>query len=96
MRLTNKDIEFIKKNSIYIFGKCEIYIFGSILKDVKGGDIDIFIISSKHLSIEDKIVKKERLREILEDNFFRPIDIIISKDKSRDIEKEALKGKKIC
>ncbi len=96
MRLTNRDIEFIKRNSIYIFGECEVYIFGSSLKNIKGGDIDIFIISPKNLSIEDKIVKKERLREILEEKFFRPIDVIISKDKKRDIEKEALKGKKIC
>ncbi len=96
MVLQDRDIEFIRENIRYIFGKCEAYIFGSSLKGVRGGDIDIFIISPQNLSIEDRVIKIDRLREILEDNFFRPIDIVISKDKSRDIEREALKGKKIC
>ena len=47
IRLNNKEIEIIKNSIIQIFGESEIYIFGSRLKEKKGGDIDIFIIPQK-------------------------------------------------
>jgi len=91
-----EDIEFIKKTVIDYFGESEIYIFGSFLKLKKGSDIDIFIKPVNNFSLKDRIEKKELIRSILEDYFFRPVDIIISKDKNRLIEKEAVKGLKIC
>lgn len=35
IRLKDKEIELIKKVATDIFGKCDIYIFGSRLKDKK-------------------------------------------------------------
>ena len=58
MVLQDRDIEFIRENIRYIFGKCEAYIFGSSLKGVRGGDIDIFIISPQNLKFNLFWLKK--------------------------------------
>jgi len=42
VRLSDFEIKLIKNLAEKIFGDCEIYIFGSRLKNKKG-DIDIFI-----------------------------------------------------
>ena len=48
MRLSKKEISFLKKKILQYFPDAKIYIFGSILDDnVKGGDVDIFIITDK-------------------------------------------------
>ena len=88
-RLNQLQIETIK-NIIYIhFGECEIYLFGSQTNLKKrGGDIDIFIICNKKIDLETKLKAKIELQNKL----LTPVDIVISKDKNRTIEKEALKG----
>jgi len=92
MRLSKEEIAFIKK-TINSFIDGDIYIFGSQIEDnKKGGDLDIFIIPK---------IKKNYLEEIaliktlIEEKLLLKTDIIISKNKNRDIEKEALKGIKI-
>lgn len=92
VRLKDKEIELIKKVATDIFGKCDIYIFGSRLKDKKGGDIDIFIIPEEKSNLFEKKLKlSSKLERLLE----KPVDVIVSRDKNREIEKEALKGVKI-
>ena len=94
MRLTKKEIEIIKKTILEQFGEAKIYIFGSRLDDkAKGGDIDIFLIPKE--SIENQRVKKAKAIFLLEERLLKPIDIIVHKDFSRLIEKEALKGVEI-
>ena len=92
MRLSKDEVKFIKKtiNSIL---KSEIYIFGSRLDDnKKGGDLDIYLIPKEK---EDLTYKVGLIRMILEEKLLIPVDIVIAKDKTRDIEKEALKGVKL-
>jgi len=62
VRLSQDEIKTIKDLANEIFGKCEVYIFGSA-----------------------------KLENILD----KPVDIVISKDKTRPIEREALKGIKL-
>ena len=94
MRVEN--IEIIKKIIKNYFQNAEIYIFGSRTDDTKkGGDLDIFIIPNKKLPIRQRRILKRELELELEKSFTYPIDITISKDTNRDIEKEALKGIKI-
>ena len=91
MRLNKKEIEFIKKtiNSIL---PSTIYIFGSQTdKTKKGGDLDLYLIPKENPTL-DKI---GLIKIILEEKLLLKIDIVIAKDKSRKIEKEALKGVKI-
>jgi len=90
LRLSNKEIKIIKENTKKIFGKSKIILFGSRTDESKkGGDIDLYIIPENR---ENLFVKKLRLKAILEDLLFKPVDIVVAKDENRLIEKEAKKG----
>ncbi len=92
LRLNKWEIEIIKREIEKNFGKCDIYIFGS-QTDIKktGGDVDIYVISSKKIDIKTKLLTKIKLQDYL----LKKIDIIISENQNREIEKEAKKGIKI-
>ena len=92
IRLNNKEIDIIKNSITQIFGETEIYIFGSRLKEKKGGDIDIFIIPKNR---ENLFEKKLKALVLLEKQLFKPVDLVLHKNFDRIIEKEALKGIKI-
>jgi predicted nucleotidyltransferase len=81
MRLTNQEIRSIKESFHQVFGTGKIYLFNSRVDDSsKGGDIDLFI------ELDTTPTVKETLDKIGE----QKIDVIVSKDKTRPIEKEAL------
>jgi len=92
LRLNQEEITIIKNEIAQIFKECEIYIFGS-QTDLKkqGGDVDIFVISPNKINLRDKLF----LQSNLEEELLRKVDLLVSKDLNRDIEKEALKGVKI-
>ena len=85
-----KEVSLIKDRVKTIFGEAVIYLFGSRLDDnKKGGDIDLYIIPK----LNDNIFKKKiKTKIILEDILYKPVDIVLYKDKNRLIEKEAIKG----
>jgi len=92
MRLTKNQHQAIKQSFLESFGDGEIYLFGSRVDDTKrGGDIDLYIIPQQELSVatlfEQKIDFLGRLQERIGE---QKIDVLLSKDKSRPIEKEAL------
>jgi len=88
MRLSNKEVSIIKDTLYSIFGDATIYLFGSRLDDnKKGGDIDLFVIS-KNTTFQNKIKALAKLKRLLH----KPVDLVLHKDFSREIEKEALKG----
>lgn len=90
MRLLEKEIKVIKDNITSIFGDSIIYLFGSRVDDEKsGGDIDIYIVPSVK---EELFRKKIKIKTILEDKLYKPVDIVIAKNPNRLIEQEALKG----
>ena len=89
MRLTNKEIDKIKSTLEDIFEEPTIYLFGSRLQsNKKGGDIDLFIVSKDDNLLEKKIKAIAKLERVL----YKPVDIVLHKDFSREIEQEALKG----
>ena len=90
MRLTDYEIEAIIKSFKEVFKKGEIYLFGSRVDDTKrGGDIDLYIITSKENStIDNKIKFLISLQDKIGE---QKIDVVISKDKNRLIEQEAIK-----
>lgn len=74
MRLCKKEIETIKKQTLYLDNNAKIYLFGSRIDDSKrGGDIDILLISQK---LDRKSIWK--IREKYFDEFGeQKFDIII-------------------
>jgi len=93
LRLSTYETELIKSRVQTVFGEALIYLFGSRVDDSKkGGDIDLYIISKVQ---DDLFRKKIKLKTLLEDLLYKPVDIIVSTDKERIIEKEAIKGIRI-
>ena len=75
MRLRNSARESIVKAIKNIDPESEIYLFGSRANDsLKGGDIDLLIVTDK-LTYDDKLTIKKRLFSEIEE---QKIDIIIS------------------
>jgi len=93
MRLTTKEIQAIKKVFQEVFSDGKIYLFGSRVDDSKkGGDIDLYIDLSCKLTVKEELKKRSEFRlKLYEIIGEQKIDIVISKDKSRSIEKEILK-----
>ncbi len=89
MRLAEWEIEEIKKAAKLVFGEdVRVLLFGSRVYDnKKGGDIDLYVITDNpdfRKKGEFWIELQERLGE-------QKIDIILSEDSNRSIEKTALK-----
>ncbi|ACO03481.1 MAG TPA: nucleotidyltransferase domain-containing protein [Persephonella sp.] len=94
VRLSEEEIKAIKETAKEIFGeKTKVYLFGS-RTDIhkKGGDIDILIVPKEK---KDLFKKKIKLSSKLENILGKPVDVIVSRDKNKPIEREALKGVKI-
>ena len=75
-----------------MFEESEIYIFGSRIREKKGGDIDIFVIPKNIQNLFKKKIKASAKLELL---LYKPVDIVVHYDFNREIEKEAIKGIKI-
>ena len=91
MRLTGNEIKFIKE-TINKYLPSKIYVFGSRLDDnKKGGDLDLYLIPK----IKPSLDKIGLIKMILEEKLLLKVDIVIAKDKSREIEQQALKGVEI-
>ncbi len=90
MRLSDFEVNAIKDIFRQTFNSGVIYLFGSRVDDKqKGGDIDLYIITNDKDKIEKKINFLAKLKNKIGD---QKIDIILSYDKNREIEKTALKG----
>ena len=64
MRLSTKERVIIKETLTQIFGECEIYLFGSRLReDTKGGDIDLFVVpKNKEEHLQKRLLALYRLK----------------------------------
>jgi len=92
MRISPDTQKIIKNHFKHLF-EGDIYLFGSRVDDTKkGGDIDLYITLGESLSAEDIFERKLKLLSLLQTALGeQKIDIIVSKDKSRLIEQEAIK-----
>ena len=90
MRLSKKEVDVIKRKTAEVFGNCSVFLFGSRVDDAKkGGDIDLYVIPKDKTQT---FQKKAKLQVMLEDALFKPVDIVVSCDDTRLIEKEAKKN----
>jgi predicted nucleotidyltransferase len=92
MRLTNYEIISIKESFHQVFYDGNIYLFGSRVDDsLKGGDIDLFIELNTTFAIKEMLDKIGEFKINLYNKIGElKIDVIISKNKTRLIEQEAL------
>ena len=92
MRLSSYEIKSIKNSFIEIFEGGDIYLFGSRVDDSKkGGDIDLYIDYPFKIDVKQMQDMKSKFRlKLYEQIGEQKIDLIISKDKNRSIEKDIL------
>ena len=93
VRLTKEQIELIKKSVEKVFGGgARMLVFGSRADlSKKGGDIDIFVIPDRELSKLDAAeLRLKLLAELYRVLGERKIDIVVSVDRKREIERVAL------
>ena len=89
MRLADWEVREIKEAAKLVFGEnVRVLLFGSrVYDDKKGGDIDLYVITDKpSMEKEGKfwIELQKRLGE-------QKIDIVLSENPNRPIERSALK-----
>ena len=91
MRLTDSEIELIKKAFYETFQDGKIYLFGSRVDDTKrGGDIDLYLCPTQKFENERELKRKF---QILLDEYIgeQKIDVVIAKDANRSIEQVAMR-----
>lgn len=92
MRISQKYKDAIKQYTHTIFGDtAEVFLFGSRVDDSrKGGDIDLYIVphtdDDRSKLFSKKISFLTQLKSVTGE---QKIDVLISKDEHRSIEKEA-------
>ena len=89
MRLADWEVREIKEAARLVFGEdVKVILFGSrVYDDKKGGDIDLYVVTDEpSMEKEGKfwIELQKRLGE-------QKIDIVLSEDPNRPIERSALK-----
>ena len=90
MRLSQFELDSIKSIFKSVFDEGKLYLFGSRIDDSQdGGDIDIYIDTSVKNKVRKKIDFLVKLKNKIGD---QKIDIVLSYDKSKPIEQEALKN----
>ncbi|MEA2019549.1 MAG: nucleotidyltransferase domain-containing protein [Campylobacterota bacterium] len=88
MRLTDYEVTAIKDTYSKVFDDGKIFLFGSRVDDsLKGGDIDLYIQTDNKNILTKKIKFLSQIKQMIGD---QKIDVVISKDKSRVIEQEAI------
>ncbi len=91
MRISEETIKSILQIAEMVFGsEVSVYLFGSRVDDNKrGGDIDLYIKSNK--IIQDKMNKKIKfLLELKKKIGEQKVDLVVSSNKNRLIEKIAV------
>ena len=93
MRLSTYEINSINETFKEIFEDGKIYLFGIGVDDnLRGRDIDLYIKLNYPLDTKERLSKKSQFRIKLEDKIGeQKVDIVISIDENKSIEKEALK-----
>ena len=75
MRLSREYINIIKSTLLTKISDAQIFLFGSRVDDTKkGGDIDLFVVTSKKITLKDEL---SILAQLELNGLVRKIDLII-------------------
>jgi len=89
MRLNSLYQDAIRNSFRKSFDSGEIYLFGSRIDDTKkGGDIDLYIVSTDKNKVRKKIKFLVNLKKIVGE---QKIDVVLSYNKNSSIEQKARK-----
>jgi predicted nucleotidyltransferase len=93
LRLTDFEIRCIKDIYLEVFQSGRVYLFGSRVDDSRrGGDIDLYMDLDYSIDTKEQITKEKEFKIKLYDKIGeQKIDLVISKDKKRSIEKEIIR-----
>ncbi len=92
VRLSEHEIEAIKETAQEVFGEgTRVWLFGSRTDpNIKGGDIDLYIIPADKKDLFDKYIKfLARLKLKIGD---QKVDVILQENPERPIEREAIES----
>jgi len=82
MRLSEKEKKIIINLAKKYFGnKTKVYVFGSRLRNKKGGDIDLYI-EPENYNIQKRGAFKFRLKWL----WYKPVDVVFSKENIDKLE----------
>ncbi|RUM72265.1 MAG: nucleotidyltransferase domain-containing protein [Sulfurovum sp.] len=79
MRLSQESVNIIKKTFLSHFDDARIFLFGSRVDDTKkGGDIDLFVITSQDITLKDELMILAKLEL---NGIARKIDLVLDTPK---------------
>ena len=82
MRLTQLEINKIKELTNNVYGKSDVWLFGSrVYDDKRGGDIDLFIEMQQKSNLATKLALMTKLQRSLG---YRKIDLVVKGTDSKD------------
>jgi len=74
MRLSNEEIELLKRKLYSLSNEAKLYLFGSRIDDSKrGGDIDLLVVSSKLTKRDMRVLRVEFFKHFGE----QKLDIVL-------------------
>ena len=83
MRLSQQDVQIIKESLLKYISDAKITLFGSrVYDDKKGGDIDLFVETSKIVTFREKL---EILTDMELAGIERKVDLIIKMPNSKEL-----------
>jgi predicted nucleotidyltransferase len=82
MRLSNHEIDIIKRNILKYIKDAKIMLFGSRVDDAKkGGDIDIFVETKQEVTLKEQL---KILANIEMEGLSRRVDLLVKTPNSKE------------
>lgn len=96
MRLNSETVQVLQKIFLQVFGKGELYLFGSRVDDARrGGDIDLYLVADNRDRMGEKRI--EFLAQVKRQIGDQRIDLVIDRGTGRPIDKIAMReGLLLC
>ena len=96
MRLNSETVQVLQKIFLQVFGKGELYLFGSRVDDARrGGDIDLYLVADNRDRMGEKRI--EFLAQVKRQIGDQRIDLVLDRGAGRPIDKIAMReGLLLC
>ena len=90
MRLNSETVQVLQKIFLQVFGKGELYLFGSRVDDARrGGDVDLYLVADNRDRMGEKRI--EFLAQVKRQIGDQRIDLVLDRGAGRPIDKIAMR-----